>query len=217
MRRPRGQPSPNDGGCDFPADPNQPADHAVLFWLPTLLPDAFELQSSHPTPGDVVAMPVNLFGLPGLDTRPAIDGTWNGLWRSGSEEHRFWLPEAPMATLADYRIILPLDSLFELRAAAVLRFWRTLLGRPPGKRLHDLPRQTRERHVLILRALDARSEGVSYRAIAEILLGFRGSKADWEGDPRKNQIRRLVTDGLRTVRGGYRDLLHYPVRLPRRR
>lgn len=162
-------------------------------------------------------MPINLLGLPGLDMLTVMDGTWNGLWRSGSEDHRFWLESAPVEALAAYRIVLPLDRLFELRAEAVLRFWRALLGRPLGKRLHDIPRQTRERHILILRALDARADGTSYRAIAEALLGFRGSKADWESDPRKNQTRRLVADGLRTVRGGYRDLLHYPLRLPRRR
>ncbi|MFC0569968.1 DNA -binding domain-containing protein [Gluconobacter japonicus] len=50
--------------------------------------------------------------------------------------------------------------------------------------------------------------------IGAVVVDFRSSKADWEGDLRKNQTRRLVADGLLTVRGGYRDLLHYPFRLP---
>jgi len=178
------------------------ADNAPLFWLPALLPDVFELQSASPTTDDAAALLINLFSLPGLNMLTAVDGTWNGLRHSGGEDHRFWLENAPMDALAAYQIIVPLDRLFELRAQAVLRFWRALLGRPLGRRLHDIPRQTRERHILILRALDARADGTSYRAIAEALLGFRGNKADWESDLRKNQTRRLVADGLRTVRGG---------------
>ena len=42
------------------------------------------------------------------------------------------------------------------------------------------------------RALDARLDGDSYRTIAEVLLGFRGTKEDFENDPRKNKARRLV-------------------------
>ena len=56
----------------------------------------------------------------------------------------------------------------------------------------------------------------SYRTIAEALLGFHGTKTDWEGDPRKNKARRLVASGQRMMRGGYRTLLHYPIKLPRR-
>ncbi|GBR23271.1 hypothetical protein AA0616_2480 [Komagataeibacter nataicola NRIC 0616] len=64
-----------------------------------------------------------------------------------------------------------------------------------------------------MRALDGRADGASYRKLAEALLGFRGRKTDWESDPRKNQVRRLVADGRYYVRGGYRDLLRYPIRL----
>ena len=79
-----------------------------------------------------------------------------------------------------------------------------------------MPAQLRRFHILSLRALDARLRGESYRTIAEVLLGFRGSKEDWEVDPRKNQARRLVAHGLKMMRGGYRLLLHYPIRSPAR-
>ncbi|MFT9113841.1 MAG: DUF2285 domain-containing protein [Acetobacter malorum] len=88
-----------------------------------------------------------------------------------------------------------------------------LVGRPEGRWAHDLPRQTRDRHILMLRAFDGRADGASYRKLAEVLLGFRGRNADWDNDPRKNQVRRLVTDGRYYVRGGYRDLLRYPIQL----
>ncbi|CAN7617497.1 DUF2285 domain-containing protein [Agrobacterium tumefaciens] len=163
-------------------------------------------------------MPIVLPRLPGVAARSAVDGTWHGLWRGSGGEHRFWLANAPPEGPTGFVVILPLDTLFELRAEAALRFWLALAGRPPGDRRHDLPSQTRDRHVLILRALDAKLAGASYRVIAEALLGFRGrSKNDWEVSPLKNQVRRLVADGLFYMRGGYRELLTYPIKPSRHR
>lgn len=181
--------------------------------MPSLLPDAFELR---PFPGgvdDPASMSIHLPALSGLDARATEDGRWHGLWRSESADHQFWLANPPSGAKTAYVVILPLDVLLEHRAEALLRFWRALTGRPIGERRHALPAQTRARHILILRALDGRTEGASYRKIAETLLGFRGNKTDWESDPRKNQTRRLVADGNHYMRGGYRDLLYYPVRL----
>lgn len=79
-----------------------------------------------------------------------------------------------------------------------------------------MPDQLRQLHILTLRALDARQYGESYRTIAEVLLGFHGTKTDWESDPRKNKARRLVASGQRMMRGGYRTLLHYPIKLAHR-
>lgn len=184
--------------------------------MPELQPDAFQLRTSGDPPGDF-AMPIVLPGLPGLVARSAIDGDWHGLWRGSGGEHRFWLTNPPSSGPTRFVVILPLDALFELRAEAALRFWLALAGRLPGERRHDLPTQTCDRHVLILRALDAKLAGASYRVIAEALLGFRGrSKSDWEVSPLKNQVRRLVADGLFYRRGGYRELLHYPIKLRRR-
>lgn len=72
--------------------------------------------------------------------------------------------------------------------------------------------QLRQWHILSLRALDARLHGASYRTIAEALLGFRGNKEDWEIAPSKNKARRLVAHGIKMMRGGYRLLLHYPIK-----
>ncbi|WP_421694389.1 DUF2285 domain-containing protein [Aestuariivirga sp.] len=180
--------------------------------MPSLLPDAFEL---HPIPGSVgdhASMAISLPTLSGLDARAAEDGKWHGLWRSAGVDHQFWLTSPPSGAKTAYVVILPLDALLEHRAEAVLRFWRALTGRPIGEHHHALPAQTRDRHILILRALDGRTDGASYRKIAEALLGFHGNKADWESDPRKNQARRLVADGTDYVRGGYRKLLQYPIR-----
>jgi hypothetical protein len=161
------------------------------------------------------AAPVDLKHLPGLDLRGADDG-WHGLWRAGGTVYQFWLTEKPPDTASAYTLTLPLDALFELRTHAARRLWRALQGRSPGRPFRAMPDQLRELHILTLRALDARQCGESYRTIAEALLGFHGTKTDWEGDPRKNKARRLVASGQRMMRGGYRTLLHYPIKLPRK-
>jgi len=158
-------------------------------------------------------MPINLAELPGLIARLDDDDAWHGFWLSGALAHQFWLPTRPADGRSTYVVVLPLDKWLELRAEAVLRLWRALVGRSEGRWAHDLPQQTRDRHILMLRAFDDRAAGASYRKLADVLLGFRGRKADWENDPRKNQVRRLVADGRYYVRGGYRDLLRYPIRL----
>jgi hypothetical protein len=150
-----------------------------------------------------------------VDLRQADDG-WHGSWQVNGVTHQFWLVEAPPDEETAYVVTLPLDALFELRVHSARRFWRNLNGRSPGAPFRAMPDQLRQFHTLSLRALDARLAGESYRGIAEALLGFRGDKTDWESDPRKNKGRRLVAAGLRMMRGGYRDLLHYPIKLRRR-
>lgn len=71
-------------------------------------------------------------------------------------------------------------------------------------------------YAVSLRAIDARLRGESYSNIAEILLGFRGTKEAREAGPRKKQARRLIAHGLKMVRGGYRLLLHYPIQTGKR-
>ena len=101
----------------------------------------------------------------------------------------------PSDAAAVYTLTLPFDALFELRAHAARRLWRTLNDRSPGGPFRAMPDQLREFHILTLRALDARQCGESYRTIAEALLGFHRTQTDWEGDPRKNKARRLVASG----------------------
>lgn len=156
---------------------------------------------------------MTLAHLSGLDLRHAVDG-WHGIWQVGGVSHQFWLPEAVPDAAAFYTVSLPMDFFMELRAHAARRLWRSLNGRAPGPDFRTMPAQLRRFHILSLRALDARLRGESYRIIAEVLLGFRGTKEDWEVDPRKNQARRLVTNGQKMMRGGYRLLLHYPIKLP---
>lgn len=125
------------------------------------------------------------------------------------------MAEEPREDAVLFVAILPFDALFELRAHAARRLWRALLGRSPGPPFRPMPDQLRTLHVLSLRTLDARLSGASYRAIAEALFGFHGDSADWENDASKSRVRRLAANGLHMMRGGYRTLLHYPVKIHR--
>ena len=157
---------------------------------------------------------ITLAHLDSLNLRRATDG-WHGIWQVDGVTHQFWLPEATPDATTFYAVIMPMDMFLELRAHAARRFWRSLNGRPPGPDFRALPAQLRQWHILSLRTLDARQRGESYRTIAEALLGFHGTKEDFEVDPRKNKARRLVANGTKMMRGGYRRLLHYPIKVHR--
>jgi len=198
------------GGCDFPCDPDAPHDRQSPIWSPGLQPQAVMLSPVDRKNDDTEPI-LMLAHLEGLDLRRAADG-WHGIWQVDGVKHQFWLPEAVPDSAAFYAATLPMDSFLELRAHAARRLWRSLNGRAPGPDFRAVPAQLRQWHILSLRALDARRRDESYRTIAEVLLGFRGTKEDFETDPRKNKARRLVAHGIKMMRGGYRLLLHYPIK-----
>ncbi|HVA13078.1 MAG TPA: DUF2285 domain-containing protein [Stellaceae bacterium] len=110
-------------------------------------------------------------------------------------------------------VVLPLDRLFEIRAAAALRLWRGLTGRSPGRDPAALPASRRERLALALRALDARLENASYRDIAEALFGTgRMPERGWKTYDLRDRTVRLARLGHAIMQGGYRRLLLYPFR-----
>jgi hypothetical protein len=110
-------------------------------------------------------------------------------------------------------VVLPLDRLFDTRAAAAIRLWRGLAGRSPGRDPAELPAARRERLVLALRALDGRIEKASYREIAEALFGS-GQIPDrgWKTYDLRDRTVRLARLGFSLMQGGYRRLLLYPFR-----
>lgn len=162
-----------------------------------LLPVTHETGTSEPI--------IKLAHLDGLDLRRVADG-WHGIWRADGIAHQLWLPCAAPDATTFYGTFLPLDAFYELRSHAARRFWRSVEGRRPGPEFRVMPDQLRQWHILSLRALDARLHGASHRTIAKVLLGFSGTKEDWEIDLHKNKARRLVAHGIKMMRGGYRLL-----------
>jgi hypothetical protein len=167
--------------------------------LPTIVPI---VRSTSASDGSVLSLAEVLSG----EIRQASDG-WHVLLRIQDVEHRLWLKEPPVADVS-YAAELVLDSDFQIRSHAARRLWLALNGRPAGTAFHELSPQRRQRLTLALRALDARSEGNSYREIASGLFGpKRIPERSWKSDDLRNRTIRLVQTGLALMRGGYRALL----------
>jgi hypothetical protein len=110
-------------------------------------------------------------------------------------------------------VLLPLDKLFDIRAAAALRLWRTLTGRRPGPDTGMLTPERRNRLILALRALDGRLERATYPEIAAVLFHTSPiSKRDWISHELRDQTGRIIRLGFSMMRGGYRRLLLHPYR-----
>ena len=140
----------------------------------------------------------------------AQDGTERLIERRGNL-FRIHVVEDPGAAPAC--VLLPLDRLFEQRAAAALRLWRGLTGRASGRNPAQLPPARRDRLVFALRALDGRLEKAGYREIAESLFGAaRVSERAWKTHDLRDRTIRLARLGLGMMQGGYRRLLLYPYR-----
>jgi hypothetical protein len=167
--------------------------------LPTIVPI---VRGTSASSGNVLS----LAELSAGEIRQASDG-WHVVLRIRNIEHRLWLTE-PMVAGSPYAAELPFDENFDIRAHAARRLWRVLNGRPAGPAYHDLSPQRRQRLALALRALDARTEGNSYRTIAEGLFGAdRVPERAWKSNDLRNRTIRLVKDGVALMRGGYRALL----------
>jgi hypothetical protein len=198
------------GGYLFPADPALSASEQTAFWSPSVAPAVVLLV---PVPAET-ADPSHLVRLSDLSSaviREASDG-WHMLLRCQNVDHRVWLRQRPRLG-ARYAAQLPFDDLFEFRAHAARRLWRALSGRPPGPDFRALPTQRRDRLIQSLRALDARQNGASYRTIATVLFGVdRVPMRGWKTHDLRNRTIRLVQSGRALMRGGYFDLLRYPLR-----
>jgi len=112
-------------------------------------------------------------------------------------------PDLPAA------VVIPLDTDFATRADAALRLWRLVTGRRRRRPPDRLTRQRRHRLVLMLRALDARLAGESYRVIAAGLFGDARMPVGpgWKTDDLRDRTIRLVRAGMELMQSRYLDLL----------
>ena len=106
--------------------------------------------------------------------------------------------------------LVPLDDDLLLRLTGLLRLRRYLDGRPAGPvpRTWTITARLRQRLVPMVRALDGHLAGASYREIAGALYEPGAIGHGWKTSSRRGQTIRLVKDGLATMEGGYRKLLH---------
>jgi len=181
-----------------------------VFWSSSIAPAIVSLVPA-PTKNADPSRFVTLNDLSNVVIREASDG-WHMLLRRQNVAHHAWLRRKPRVG-ARYAVQLPFDDFFEFRAHAARRLWRALSGRPPGPAFRALPPQRRARLIQCLRALDARQDDASLRAIAKALFGAgRVSARAWKTHDLRNRTIRLVQSGQALMRGGYFDLLRYPLR-----
>jgi hypothetical protein len=144
-----------------------------------------------------------------LADRAGIDGR-HVVVADAAGEHRLWLrdptPGRPLAA------IVPLDKDFVTRIASLLRFHRLIAGRRTGPLPRGWPLTAIRafRLELMLRALDLRLAGATYREIA-IALGREEaahlSASDFKNSDSRSFAYRLVRDATAMMKGGYRKLL----------
>lgn len=116
----------------------------------------------------------------------------------------------PDGATAPTAAIIVLDDATPDRLEALARYWRGLRA-PPAPPDPRVTPQRRQRLRQMLRAVDARIERESYRAIATVLFPKHHIEAaSWAGDALRETTIRLARDGMKLVHGGYRDLLKRP-------
>ena len=205
-RTPPSRRSRGDGGYPFATAPDDLAEPVV--WRPEFTavtvildaaPDGFETA----VPVDPRVLGALLADHAGIEGRHVVVADAAG-------EHRMWLRDTtagrPLAA------VIPLDKDFVTRIASLLRFQRRLLGRAAGPlpRGWPLTAYRLTRLDLMLRALDLREEGATYRQIATALGredAARLSASDWKMSASRSFVVRLVRDGIAMMNGDYRKLL----------
>lgn len=126
--------------------------------------------------------------------------------RDGGISYQLWLTRRPRKS-EPMAALIPLDPGAARRTEATMQFRRFMTHgetRPPPA----APPQRARRLVAILRALDGRLSGASYRAIAEALFGpDRVASEPWKTAPMRDTLIRLARTGFALMRNDYRKLL----------
>ncbi len=193
------------GVYDFAADPNLSALDQPVFWTPHVDPAVIVLcvrPADDPTDAItsdrlaryVVSEPDRTF------VRLCIRG------------ERFDADLSGLAAGGSVGALVLLDALTDDRVCALSRFWAALAGRtvPADGRLTA---QRRKRARDMLRVIDGRAAGSTYRTVGEGMFPHHDlDAASWVGSAIRETTIRLARDGLQLVRGGYRSLLRHPRR-----
>jgi len=197
---------PRDGGCAFLLDPDRSASETAIFWRPEIVASVLLIETAPAVFRAARRLEhLNLTDAT-LHTQPG-GGRAFLLADPGGDHHLIVSATDPTEPLA---VLLPLDDRFHIRTEAALRFHRRLLGRAAGplpRALMLTPRH-RLRLTRMVRALDGRSSGATYREIAAVLFeSHQRSATEWKTSSIRAQTIRLVKDAQTMVRGGYLRLL----------
>jgi hypothetical protein len=195
-------------GLRFCHDPNVPAGLEPAIWLPEHAPGTLILASAP------VGFPVSVsFDANALGTLVATRSNDNGqeiVVADASGELHIWVPDNIETRHA--AILMPLDTIFELRIDVTLRAVRRLHGQavellPSALRLTAYQRT---RLVQLLHAFDVHEEGGGPREIASEVLASGQAllpSVEWKDSAARRHANRLIQESLALVNGGYLRLL----------
>ncbi len=189
---------PSIGGCDFALKPEMTARRGAILWNPQADPATILLLPS-PFPA---ANPI----ITEASLRDALSRST--LESGGTTFSLLVVSELQIGTPLAAVVLLDDDT--PDRLEAVTRLWTGLQHLPAPKDDRITP-QRRRRLRLMLRVVDARDEGETYRMIAEVMFPQHHIEAaSWVGNPVRETTIRLARDGAKLVQGGYRMLLRRP-------
>ena len=196
---------PSNGGCDFVADPRNSALIQPIFWTPQTDPATLPFTAGPSPAGQLRIRFEDLQAHAIIDHDP-------GVIRLALRGEPYDVALANVDDASPLGAFVIFDELTPDRLTAVGRLWHAMFG----NRVPSDPRMTpqrRQRARQMLRAVDARESGAVYRVVAEHLFPQHNiDAASWVGDPIREITIRLVRDGMKLVRGGYRTLLRRPRR-----
>lgn len=193
------------GGCDFAMDPEADGLKTSVVWTPAADPATILLTSSPIVSAGALAAETLR-----IEDRATSESITRVVLADDTPFPAFMLSDAmagkPLAA------VVPLDDDMLDRLAALGRFWAGML-RPPVPLDDRLTPQRRRRLQQMLRVIDGRQAGNTYRSIAQALFPkHRIDPAAWAGDALRETIIRLARDGFKLVDGGYRTILRRPRR-----
>ena len=203
---PPGRRSRGDGGCPFATTADDLT--APVAWRPELTAVTVILEAAPDGFTTAAAVDPRTLGALLLD-QADVTGR-HVVVADPAGEHRLWVrdttPGQPLAA------IVPLDKDFVTRIASLLRFHRSLLGRAPGPlpRGWPLTAYRLARLELMLRALDLRRGGATYREIATLLGRADDARlpaTEWKVSAARSFVVRLVRDATALTNGDYLKLL----------
>jgi hypothetical protein len=195
-------------GLDCAVDPNLRADCAPVAWQPHLNPTTVLVA---PAPDEFTEARFISELTPAFSRRIANGEHW--LLDQGGDALQVALIDGANTTRRA-AVVIPLDDSCHMRAGAALRFCEAMTGQVSDRTPDGLNPQQRSRLKLILRILDGKSAGCSYREIAKVLFDPSSvpTGCAWADDALRNRTKRLHKRGLDLVHGEYLDLMRHPRR-----
>ncbi|MDH6264435.1 hypothetical protein M2427_008398 [Bradyrhizobium sp. BR13661] len=197
-----------DGGCGVAHDPLSPVDPESVVWLPEASPGTLILESAPPgfdTPRSVdhVAFGQSFRELSDADGRALAIADRSGELHVGLRDEQAARRPA---------VLVPLDSVGELRADVALHFARRLAGQrtpllPAALRLTSFQKR---RLIQLLHAFDVHDLGGGPRDVAAKVLASDHAQrrsVEWKDSHARRKANRLIHDSIALVERGYLKLL----------